>query len=173
MTKYININGIDVEVIKKKIKNLHLHVRPDGKVYVTVPQRMPEREILRFVRENTAWIEAQRKKFADRPDRQFYLDRKAEFDRKVEELLPRWEQITGLYCQSWHSRYMTSRWGSCIPSKGRLCFNLQLADKPESCLEYVILHELLHLAHPGHGADFKADLDRYMPDWRSRNKLLK
>lgn len=173
MAKYINVNGIDIEIQKKKIKSLHLHVRPNGRVYVSAPNWTSEREIIRFVRANISWINAQLKKQEDRPGPDYYKNRKAELDKKIEILLPEWERITGLSCKSWHSRYMTSRWGSCIPSKGRLCFNLQLVDKPDGCLEYVILHELLHLIHPGHGADFKRDLDKYMPEWKTYSSLLK
>ena len=173
MTKSININGIDVEIQRKKIRNLHLHVRPDGRVYVSAPMRISEKEIVRFVRTNVHWVEEQKLKYEQKPGKEYYLERKPQLEEQLALLLPKWEQLTGLKCQSWHTRYMTSRWGSCIPSKGRICFNLQLADKPADCLEYVILHELLHLIHPGHGADFKADLDRYMPDWRVRQRILK
>ena len=169
----ISINGIEIEVQRKKIKNLHLHVSPSGKVFATAPLRTPRDEILRFVRNNIGWVEAQKKLYEGRPDREWYAGHKAEFDETVARLLPKWESRTQLFSESWHSRYMTSRWGSCIPSKKRLCFNLQLFDKPEICLEYVILHELLHLKHPGHGPEFKADLDRFMPEWRQVTRILK
>ena len=152
---------------------MHLHVSPSGKVYVSAPLRTPEKFILGFIRENIGWIEMQKRQYESRPDKEWYLSHKAEFDETVLHLLPKWEEKTQLFADSWHSRYMTSRWGSCIPSKKRLCFNLQLFDKPEICLEYVILHELLHLRHPGHGAAFKADLDLFMPGWRQVVKLLK
>lgn len=173
MAKYINVNGIEIEIQKKKIRNLHLHVRPDGRVYISAPKWSPESEIVRFARSNLPWINAQLKKQENRPGADYYKSRKTELDEKIEALLPKWEEITGLHCDSWHSRYMTSRWGSCIPSKRRLCFNLQLIDKPECCLEYVILHELLHLIHPGHGSDFKQDLNKYMPEWKTYSNLLK
>lgn len=151
---------------------MHLHVRPDGSVYMSVPYRTSEQAALQFARANVSWIQSQLAVYAEKPGKEYYLSRKEELDRRIAELLPYWEQQTGLACSSWHSRYMTSRWGSCIPSKGRICFNLQLADKPQECLEYVILHELLHLRHPGHGAEFKMDLSRYMPDWRDCSKRL-
>ena len=54
----------------------------------------------------------------------------------------------------------------------KINLNLQLVHYPLPCLEYVILHELCHIKVHGHGADFKALLDRYMPDWKARRKLL-
>ena len=172
MKSCITVNGIHIEIERKKIKNLHLHVSPSGRVYASAPLRTSEKCVIQFIRENMGWIGAQLEKYAGRPDKEWYEARKGEFEKKVAAFLPKWEAETQLFCSSWHTRYMTSRWGSCVPSKKRLCFNLQLYDRPEICLEYVILHELLHLKHPGHGADFKADLDRFMPDWRSAVRML-
>ena len=173
MAESININGIEIEIQRKKIKNLHLHVRPDGSVYMSVPKRLPKTEAVRFARANLDWLRSRKESCALRPGPEYYKSRKRELEQKIALLLPKWEGITGLSADSWHTRYMTSRWGSCIPSKKRLCFNLQLVDKPDDCLEYVILHELLHLKHPGHGPDFKQDLDFYMPAWRSVRCRLK
>ena len=64
---------------------------------------------------------------------------------EVEKYLPKWEAITGLYCDSWQSKYMTTKWGTCNTSTRKIWLNLQLAKKPIECLEYVILHELAHL----------------------------
>lgn len=173
MAQFISINGIEIELQKKKIKNLHLYVKPGGKVLLTMPHRASKEEALLFARSNIAWIEARRKASREMPSKEYYQAKKAEFDQRVAPLLQKWQKVTHLTCASWHSRYMTSRWGSCIPQKKRLCFNLQLADKPEESLEYVILHELLHLAYAGHGADFKQALTAHMPDWKDRQKALK
>lgn len=91
---------------------------------------------------------------------------------KISIYLPKWEQITGLYCDSWQTKYMTTRWGTCNTNTHKIWFNLQLAKKPIECLEYVILHELAHLKVKNHGKDFIAILDMYMPYWRETKKLL-
>ena len=91
---------------------------------------------------------------------------------KISIYLPKWEQITGLYCDSWQTKYMTTRWGTCNTNTRTIWFNLQLAKKPIECLEYVILHELAHLKVKNHGKDFIAILDMYMPYWRETKKLL-
>ncbi len=91
---------------------------------------------------------------------------------EIEHYLPLWSEITGLVPNEWTVRNMTSRWGSCNTQTKKITLNLQLAHYPLSCLEYVILHELAHLRVRGHGPDFKAILDRYMPDWKARKKLL-
>ena len=91
---------------------------------------------------------------------------------EIEKYLPKWEKITGLYCDSWQTKYMTTRWGTCNTNSRKIWFNLQLAKKPIECLEYVILHELAHLKIKGHNKEFVALLDKYMPYWRDTRKLL-
>lgn len=91
---------------------------------------------------------------------------------KIEIYLPKWEKITGLYCDSWQTKYMTTRWGTCNTNTHKIWLNLQLAKKPIECLEYVILHELAHLKVHNHSKDFVAIMDQYMPYWRETKKLL-
>ena len=91
---------------------------------------------------------------------------------KIETYLPRWEKITGLHCDSWQTKYMTTRWGTCNTNTGKIWLNLQLAKKPIECLEYVILHELTHLKVRNHSKEFVALMDQYMPYWREIKKLL-
>lgn len=97
---------------------------------------------------------------------------RAKLKNEVAKYLPKWERITGLYCTSWQSKYMTTRWGTCNVTTGKIWINLQLAKKPIECLEYVILHELAHLKEKSHGPEFVAILDQHMPQWRERKKLL-
>lgn len=91
---------------------------------------------------------------------------------EIERLLPKWEQITELHCESWQTKYMVTRWGTCNTEKKKLWFNLQLAQKPIECLEYVILHELLHLRERTHNSTFIAYMDMYMKNWRAVRKEL-
>ena len=67
---------------------------------------------------------------------------------------------------------MTSRWGSCNTRTNHINLNTRLAEHPERCLEYVILHELCHTVVPNHGPAFKALEDRFMPDWRAVRREL-
>ncbi|WP_455526801.1 M48 family metallopeptidase [Huintestinicola sp.] len=91
---------------------------------------------------------------------------------KIQVYLPKLEKITGLYCDSWQTKYMTTKWGTCNTNTKKLWFNLQLAKKPLECLEYVILHELAHLKVKNHDEDFVAILDEYMPNWKERKQIL-
>ena len=97
---------------------------------------------------------------------------RSKLKEKIEIYLPKWERITGLHCDSWQTKYMTTRWGTCNTNTRKIWLNLQLAKKPIECLEYVILHELAHLKVRNHSKDFVAIMDQYMPYWRETKKLL-
>jgi len=61
---------------------------------------------------------------------------------------------------------MRTKWGSCSTSTGRIWLNLELAKKPRECLEYIIVHELVHLWERNHNESFKLRLEKIMPKWR-------
>ena len=90
----------------------------------------------------------------------------------IEKLLPKWEQITGLHADSWQTKYMITRWGTCNAEAKKLWFNIQLAQKPVECLDFVILHELLHFHTRRHDALFVTYMDKYMPNWRDVRREL-
>jgi len=69
-------------------------------------------------------------------------------------------------------RTMTSRWGSCIPSKCKITINKNLIYPPHQCLEYVVLHELAHLVEANHSSKFYAIIAEVMPDWKERKRIL-
>jgi len=70
-----------------------------------------------------------------------------------------------------HIRRMKARWGSCS-SRGELCFNSLLMQKSEVLIDLVIVHELCHLRHFSHNKAFYGLLEKVLPDWRIREKLL-
>ncbi len=92
--------------------------------------------------------------------------------KEIQRLLPKWEKITSLNCDSWQTKYMLTRWGTCNTEKKKLWFNLQLAQKPIECLDYVILHELIHLIERTHNSTFTSYMDLYMKNWRTVRKQL-
>jgi predicted metal-dependent hydrolase len=85
---------------------------------------------------------------------------------EIARLLPLWEERTGLKATGWQTKCMKTRWGSCNTKTGKIWLSVQLAQKAPACLEYVIVHELVHLAEKGHGKRFKSLMDRYLPLWR-------
>ncbi|SUY45991.1 zinc metallopeptidase [Clostridium putrefaciens] len=69
-------------------------------------------------------------------------------------------------------RKMKSRWGSCIVQKQTIILNRELIKAPKYCIEYVILHELIHLMYKDHNKEFYDFLYTLMPDWKERKRIL-
>ena len=84
----------------------------------------------------------------------------------VPSLLAKWEPAIGVQAKQIIVRRMKTRWGSCTPTKGAIRLNTELGKKPRECLEYVLVHELVHLLEPTHNARFIALMDKYLPHWR-------
>jgi predicted metal-dependent hydrolase len=90
----------------------------------------------------------------------------------IPPLLEKWQPVLGVQAAAWGVKKMKTRWGSCNPTARRIWLNLELAKKPERCLEYVVVHELAHLLERRHDARFTAVLDRYLPQWREARDEL-
>lgn len=95
-----------------------------------------------------------------------------ELHKFLEIAITKWERKIGVEVNDWSIRRMKTRWGTCNHKKKNILFNLELAKKPESCIEYVVLHELLHLVEEKHSEKFTALLSKYMPKWKSEKEEL-
>ena len=84
----------------------------------------------------------------------------------VPALLKTWEPLLGVKARRVLVQHMKTQWGSCNPMSGNIRLNTDLARKPTDCLEYILVHELLHLIEPTHNARFQSLMDRFMPHWR-------
>lgn len=73
---------------------------------------------------------------------------------------------------SWQVRRLKTEWGSCVQSKRSMLFNLALARVPKECVEYIVVHELIHLKCRTHNKQFESLLTQAMPDWRRRKQKL-
>lgn len=83
-----------------------------------------------------------------------------------------WEQKIGVKCQHLYIQKMKSRWGSCNYRQHTIRLSLELAQKPLDCLNYVILHELVHFWEANHGPNFHAHVAHFMPDWQTYEQEL-
>ncbi len=224
--KYMDINGIIVEIEKKKIKNMYLRIfPPDGRVHISSPTGMSEREIKRFLLSKIDWIKIQQNKIQNRNIKQElqYISGEKHFVWGIEKslmvkegtarnsvdmigdclilsikkgstidqrkelmkgwyrnailqeipyLISKWETIIDVKSAGFTIRDMKTRWGTCNIRTKNICLNLQLAKKPPICLEYVVVHELVHLLERSHNAVFKAYMDKFLPQWRIIRKQL-
>lgn len=89
-----------------------------------------------------------------------------ELKRLVAPLLAKWEAVMEVESADWGVRQMKTKWGSCNIEKRHIWLNLELAKKPVQCVEYIIVHELVHLWERQHNEEFRALLDRFLPQWR-------
>ncbi|NLL63392.1 MAG: M48 family metallopeptidase [Ruminococcaceae bacterium] len=216
------IGDIIVNVNKKRIKNMHIYVKPPyGEVLVTAPISARDKEIENFIRLKSDWIIKNVAKFKTQKQIEFetgdeifiwgdlytlilktgtryslelvgnnaiftvrkgctkeqkenFINKwyKEEIIERIDILLPKWENYTGFKSSGYRTRNMKSRWGSCNTKNKELCFNINLAKYPIECLDYIILHELIHTVVPNHGEEFKKLLNSYMPEWKEYKKIL-
>jgi len=91
---------------------------------------------------------------------------------QIPELIAKWEPIVGVKVAAWGIKRMKTRWGTCNISDRRIWVNLELAKKPSACLEYIIVHEMVHLLERHHTDRFRDHMDRFMPQWRLQKEVL-
>lgn len=99
------------------------------------------------------------------------------YRRQLKTLIPpiieRWEPVVGKKVTRWGIKRMKTRWGSCNVKARRIWLNLELAKLPPECLEYVVLHEMVHMLERLHNDRFYGYLDTFMPGWRQIRAMLK
>ena len=91
---------------------------------------------------------------------------RARLQLKLDKLVPDWAAKIGVDVTAWKIKQMKTKWGSCNREKRVIWLNLELAKKPDRCIEYVVVHELAHLHERHHNHSFIAILDRHLPSWR-------
>lgn len=222
----IELDGIEIQVLKKPIKNMSLRIYPpDGTVKVSAPLKLSERFIRESLKQKSKWIHEQRERVRQRArhdniqlqtgamipfmgkeyalqieehhgptqvthtnefitcytkpnssqaQREYLLDQwyKQQMNSLLPELIRHWQAIVGVQVTEWEVKKMKSRWGSCNPQAARISLNLNLIKKPQICLEYVLVHELVHLWEPSHNKRFYGLMSQFMPQWREYQHLL-
>lgn len=183
--KTVFVRGIPVSLERRRIKNINLYIRPPhGDVLVTVPLRVSEAQVMRFLSEKEDWIITHRERMIVKEnerreeglrtmtDRSVTDEESVRLKEQISRFAAKWEPVMGVHCERWTIRDMKSRWGSCTVTKKTIRLNLQLAKKPEECVEYVVVHELTHLLEPSHNARFHAYMKTYLPDYKERKRRL-
>lgn len=166
-----------IKIIRSGRKSLSLSVDDELNVVVRVPYNTNDALINDFVSKNSQWISKaiERKKA--------YLSRVNITDNELESLIRQAKDIIPKrvdYFSSIMNIYPTGikitkakkRFGSCN-QKNSLCFSCFLMQYPLEAVDYVVVHELAHIRHHNHSAEFYSLIRRYMPDYKQREKLLK
>ncbi len=95
-----------------------------------------------------------------------------EMKKSVISILEKWQPLIGVKIRQFGVRKMKTRWGSCNINAARIWLNLKLIRLSPEFLEYVTVHEMVHLLEKGHNARFKSFMDRFIPGWRNLKKEL-
>jgi len=109
---------------------------------------------------------------SDKRERFLYEWYRSEIKKIIPGLIKRWEPVIGKKVLEWRIRRMKSRWGSCNIKEKRIWLNLELIKKPPECIEYVLVHEMVHLLERYHNKNFYCYMDQFLPQWKTYRKLL-
>lgn len=217
----IEVAGIDIEVVRKEIKHLHVGVYPPhGRVRVAAPLRLADEAIRLAIVSRLGWISRQQERFeqqvrqsqrelltgeshyfqgrrylldvrermgpqgvqlannttmrlqvrpgADRDARDAVLQRwyRQRLCEQLPGLLAKWEPKVGRTVTDVRIKRMKTLWGSCNAGERRIWLNLELAKKPIACLEYLLVHEMVHLIERHHTERFRELMDTLLPSWK-------
>jgi predicted metal-dependent hydrolase len=91
---------------------------------------------------------------------------------QIPSLIVKWQKEINIEDVQWEVKKMKTKWGTCNREAKRIWLNLELAKKPEHCLEYIIVHEMVHFLERNHTERFVAYMDKFMPVWRNYKQEL-
>jgi predicted metal-dependent hydrolase len=226
-SRLLQVGTIEVLVLRKPIRNLHLSVLPpDGRVRVSSPLHLKDDAIRTLIATRIPWIRTQKARFEGQArqtpreyvsgESHFLLGKQYRLEviqgdqpphvsvkgknkivlqvrhnstmerreailmdwyrrelRVVStSLLESWQEKIGVNVGSWGIKRMKTRWGTFNRNAGRIWLNSELAKKPVGCIEYVVVHELLHLIEKKHNERFVALMTKHLPKWRRLKEEL-
>ena len=226
MVSRLQLGDMQVDVVRKDIKHIHLSVHPpSGRVRIAAPTHMSMSTLRVFAIAKLSWIKQQQRKLREqeRESPREYLDREShyvwgkryllkvievaepptvelahgrmllrvrpgssvakresvleEWQRQqlreaVSPLIEKWERIIGVSVRAFHLQRMKTKWGSCNTRASAIRLNTDLVRKPRECLEYIVVHEMVHLLERSHNEHFVALMDGFMHRWKSRRETL-
>ncbi len=97
---------------------------------------------------------------------------RAQLKALVPHYIAKWEKIMGVQVSEFGIKKMKTKWGTCNTAAKRIWINLELAKKPLECLEYIVVHEMVHLLERSHNARFIAYMNQFLPQWRNLKEEL-
>ncbi len=142
-----------------------------GKLYI-LEVRIEEKKPFVFLDNDTIVISVRRGSTLEKRKKTMNEWYRSYLKQQIPVLIKKWTPQIGETPLDWGVKNMKTRWGSCNTRDKRIWLSLKLAEKSESCLEYVVVHEMVHLLERGHGKPFKAHMDRVLPAWKSIKKEL-
>ncbi|MCV2361662.1 M48 family metallopeptidase [Paucibacter sp. TC2R-5] len=226
MSEEIFLGTLQISLVRKAVKNVHLTVHPpDGRVTLVAPVSTRSEVARAYAISKLSWIRQQQKslkaqaretprKFQERESHELWgrrhlmtvveanvkpfvkldhkritlsmrpghdLAKRAEvmhawhkslLHALVPKLVAKWELKLGVRVSGYFLQRMKTKWGSCNHQAGNIRLNTELVKKPKDLIEYVVVHEMVHLLEPTHSDRFVALLDLHWPQWREARKEL-
>lgn len=164
---------------KRFSRVLRFAIHQDGRLVVTAPVLMGKRTIERMIEERAAWILEKLKlikpripKVSTAESRVLYLKHKGDALKLAKERLEHFNQTYGLQWNCVTIKNSRTRWGSCS-GKGNLNFNYKIALLPAELADYIIVHELCHLAQMNHSSKFWLLVAQTIPDYSARRCAIR
>lgn len=168
---------MEYKLIRSKRKTVELSIDDDFLPTVKAPLKISKKDIDAFVAKHEKWIEKhtavkleRTEKFAVNPEEEMELKAKA-----LPYLTERTAYFSDIMGVSYSGIKITSakkRFGSCS-GKNSICYSWRLMLYPPEAIDYVVVHELSHTVHKNHGKDFYRLIEKYLPDYKKREKMLK
>ncbi len=164
-------------LIRSNRRTVSIALSRTGEITVRCPMGMSDKEAAQFVESKRLWLEKHIAKLSAQPRlpaitaeqlRQLKKQAKMQIPQRAAYFAP----VVGVTYERISIRAQKGRWGSCS-AKGNLNFNCLLMLVPDEVLDYIVVHELCHIKHHNHSADFWAEVKRVMPDYKLREKWLK
>ena len=169
---------MEYTVIRSKRKTVGIEVNTDGNVIVRAPKRVSQREIEKILSGHSDWIEKAKIKQENRKDKTVELS--DEDIKKLKKLAGEYLPAkTAYFAEIMGAEYGTvkitsakGRFGSCS-SQNNICFSYRLMLYPSEAIDYVVVHELAHTFEHNHSKKFYDIIEKYLPDYKKREKLLR
>ncbi len=135
-----------------------------------IEQESPPQVVIR----NNKTLELQIRPETPREKREEILQRwyRGLLREQIPELLAKWEPLIGVEVSKCGIKRMKTKWGTCNIKARRIWLNLELAKKPPACLEYILVHEMVHLLERHHNEKFRAYMDKFLPQWPMHREEL-
>ncbi len=168
---------MEFKLIRSKRKTIELSIDKDFSPLVKVPLKMSIADIEKFVAKHEKWIEKQITKKREHAEKFClsgneisvlkakalpYLTERTEYFANIMGVKPTGIKITSA----------KKRFGSCS-GKNSICYSWRLMQYPSEAIDYVVVHELAHIVHKNHGKEFYSLIEKILPDYKKREKILK
>ena len=170
-------DSLPIIYIRSERRTLAISVGKDGAVRVRMPLYYPMEKAVRFVEEHAEWIEkAQKRVQTFREKTEVSPEREAELRLLAKKVLPEkvkhYAERMGLFPTSVRITSARGRYGSCSAKNG-ICFSFRVMLLPDAAIDYVVVHELAHIAEHNHSERFYRVIEKTLPDYKERIRLLK